>query len=166
MFCLFHVSAGQQQLFQQVAPSTVNAVIPGVIHRPQVQQITKNLVTLSNVQSPVVFSTHSNLTQPNSSSLQLLQTIAVPALTNSTKGNELSYQHIFPHRQPPLTNVSFYHPDQIVVKRVLTPAEQNNNAKKIKLDLGENCWTFVVLMQFYLNLWWFRFCLVCLEMSD
>lgn len=86
-FCAFDFSAGQQQLFQQVAPSTVNAVIPGVIHRPQVQQITKNIVTLANVQSPVMFSTHSNLTQPNRSNSQALQTISVPAVGNSnTKG--------------------------------------------------------------------------------
>ncbi|XP_029701816.1 zinc finger protein 280D isoform X2 [Takifugu rubripes] len=106
------VPAGQQQLLQPVAPSTMNAVIPGVVHRPQVQQITKNIVTLSNVRAPVVFSTHSNLTQPNSSNSQSFHPLSVPAVSNSkTK-------------------------DQIVVKRVLPPPEQNNNAKKIMLDLG------------------------------
>lgn len=47
--------------------------------------------------------------------------------------------------------VSFYPTDQIVVKRVLPPPEQNNNAKKIMLDLGKdtNSWTFVVLIQVY-----------------
>lgn len=139
MWSAFCFSAGQQQLFQQVAPSTVNSVIPGVVHRPQVQQITKNVVTLSNVQSPVVFSTHSNLTQPNCSNSQSLQTISVPAVNNSnTKGNILSSSSICDQTHPALTNVSFYHIDQIVVKRVLPPPGQNNNAKKIKLDLGEN----------------------------
>ncbi|CAF99579.1 unnamed protein product [Tetraodon nigroviridis] len=60
--------------------------------RPQVQQITKNVVTLSNVQSPVVFSTHSNLSQPNSSNSQSLQTISVSAVSNSsTKGKNILY---------------------------------------------------------------------------
>lgn len=138
MFSGFCFSAGQQQLFQQVAPSTVNSVIPGVVHRPQVQQITKNVVTLSNVQSPVVFSRHSNLTQPNCSNSHSVQTISVPAVNNSnTKGNILYYP-ICDQTHPALTNVSFHHLDQIVVKRVLPPPGQNNNAKKIKLDLGEN----------------------------
>lgn len=138
MFSAFCFSAGQQQLFQRVAPSTVNSIIPGVVHRPQVQQITKNVVTLSNVQSPVVFSTHSNLTQPNCSNSQSLQTISVPAVNNSnTKGNILQHP-ICDQPHPAMSNVSFYHIDQIVVKRVLPPPGQNTNVKKIKLDLGEN----------------------------
>lgn len=160
MFSVFCFSAGQQQLFQQVAPSTVNSVIPGVVHRPQVQQITKNVVTLSNVQSPVVFSTHSNLTQPNCSNSQSLQTISVPALNNSNSKGIIHYYPICDQPHPALTNVSLPHAaDQIVVKRVLPPPGQNNNTKKIKLDLGENShdWTFVFLIFFgfllYLHNW-------------
>lgn len=47
------VPAGQQHFMQQVIPSNST---PGVIHRPQVQQISNNVVTLSNVQTPVAFS--------------------------------------------------------------------------------------------------------------
>lgn len=137
MFCF---SAGQQQLFQPVAPSAVNAVVPGVVHRPQVQQITKNIVTLSNVQAPVVFSTHSNLTQPNNSNSQSLQPISVSAVSKSKTIGKILYCHIFDCCQPALMCL-FNHTDQIVVKRVLTPPEQNSNAKKMMLDLGKNTTT-------------------------
>ncbi|XP_040021209.2 zinc finger protein 280C isoform X1 [Gasterosteus aculeatus] len=52
------VPAGQQHLFQQV---TSAAVMPRAVHRPQVQQISNNVVTLSNVQSPAVYSAQSHL---------------------------------------------------------------------------------------------------------
>lgn len=94
-FCMLCVSAGQQQLLQPVAPSTMNAVIPGVVHRPQVQQITKNIVTLSNVQAPVVFSPHSNLTQPNSSNLQSFQSLSAPAVSNSKTKGKIFYSHFW-----------------------------------------------------------------------
>lgn len=77
VFCL---SAGQQQLFQRVSPGTV---LPGVVHRPQVQQISNNIVTLSNVQSPAVYSAKSNPLQINRSNTQTLQTITVPVKANS-----------------------------------------------------------------------------------
>uniref|UniRef100_A0A3Q3X0M9 C2H2-type domain-containing protein n=1 Tax=Mola mola TaxID=94237 RepID=A0A3Q3X0M9_MOLML len=78
------VPAGQQQLFQHVTPATAT-VIPGVVHRPQVQQISNNIVTLSNVQSPALYSTQSNQEQPNRSNSQPLQTLSVPIVLNSNK---------------------------------------------------------------------------------
>lgn len=77
VFCL---SAGQQQLFQRVTPGTV---LPGVVHRPQVQQISNNIVTLSNVQSPAVYSAKSNQLQNNRSNTQTLQTITLPVKASS-----------------------------------------------------------------------------------
>ncbi|XP_039987153.1 zinc finger protein 280C-like isoform X2 [Xiphias gladius] len=97
------VPAGQQQLFQQVSPGTV---IPGAVHRPQVQQISNNVVTLSNVQSPAVYSTQSNQLQPIRPNSQSLQTFSS---TNR---------------------------DQSAVKRGLLPQETDSVAKRAKLDLG------------------------------
>uniref|UniRef100_A0A3B4XF47 Zinc finger protein 280D n=1 Tax=Seriola lalandi dorsalis TaxID=1841481 RepID=A0A3B4XF47_SERLL len=73
--------SGQQQLFQQVSPGTV---IPGAVHRPQVQQISNNVVTLSNVQSPAVYSTQTNQLLPNRPNSQTLQTFCLPIQANST----------------------------------------------------------------------------------
>lgn len=104
------VPAGQQQLFQHVAPATV---IPGAVHRPQVQQISNNIVTLSNVQSPAVYATQSNQMQPNCSNSQSLQTFSVPVKTNSNNR------------------------DQLVVKRGLPPQQTDSSAKRVKLELGD-----------------------------
>nr|XP_046242206.1 zinc finger protein 280C isoform X2 [Scatophagus argus] len=103
------VPAGQQQLFQHVTPATV---IPGAVHRPQVQQISNNIVTLSNVQSPALYTTQSNQTQPNRSNSQSLQTISVPVKANSNTK------------------------DQILVKRGLPQQQPDSAAKKVKLELG------------------------------
>ncbi|KAM9366973.1 LOW QUALITY PROTEIN: zinc finger protein 280C-like [Symphorus nematophorus] len=84
------VPAGQPQLFQRVAPATV---IPGAVHRPQVQQISNNIVTLSNVQSPALYSAQSNQMQPIRSNSQSLQTFTMPVKVR----------------------------DQILIKRGLTP---------------------------------------------
>lgn len=73
----FCVSAGQQHLFQQV---TSAVLMPGAVHRPQVQQISNNVVTLSNVQSPAVYSA-----QLNRSITQSFQTFSMPV--NATNNN-------------------------------------------------------------------------------
>lgn len=102
------VPAGQQQLFRHVSPGTV---IPGAVHRPQVQQISNNVVTLSNVQSPVVYSAQSSqlqLSRPNS---QSLQTFSLPV------------------------NVNSINRDQSVAKRGLTQQELDNAVKRAKRDL-------------------------------
>ncbi|KAE8297070.1 Zinc finger protein 280C [Larimichthys crocea] len=103
------VPAGQQQLFQHVTPATV---IPGAVHRPQVQQISNNIVTLSNVQSPALYSTQSNQLQPNRSNSHPLQTFSLPVMANSNNR------------------------DQLLVKRGLPPQQIENVAKRVKLDLG------------------------------
>ncbi|XP_045888996.1 zinc finger protein 280C-like isoform X2 [Micropterus dolomieu] len=103
------VPAGQQHLFQQVTPATV---IPGAVHRPQVQQISNNIVTLSNVQSPAVYSTQSNQLQPNRSNSLSLQTFSMPMKANSNNR------------------------DQILLKRGLQPQQIDSVAKRVKLDLG------------------------------
>lgn len=90
MLIFLSLSAGQQQILQQLSPATV---IPGVIHRPQVQQITNNVVTLSNVQSPAVYCTQSNhllvkSTQPG-------QTFALPIKTSiNNKGKRFRFAFI------------------------------------------------------------------------
>ncbi|XP_044047771.1 zinc finger protein 280C isoform X2 [Siniperca chuatsi] len=103
------VPAGQQHIFQHVTPATV---IPGAVHRPQVQQISNNIVTLSNVQSPAVYSTQSNQLQPNRSNSLSLQTFSVPVKANSNNR------------------------DQILLKRGLQPQQTDSVAKRAKLDLG------------------------------
>ncbi|XP_047437354.1 zinc finger protein 280C isoform X2 [Mugil cephalus] len=104
------VPAGQQPLFQQVPPGTV---IPGVVHRPQVQQISNNIVTLSNVQSPTVYSTQSGQLQPNlTNSFPTIQTFSVAVKNNGSNR------------------------DQSSVKRGLTPQEMNAVSKIVKFDLA------------------------------
>ncbi|KAM9860549.1 uncharacterized protein ACBR49_012903 [Aulostomus maculatus] len=102
------VPAGQQRLIQQVATGTV---LPGVVHRPRVQQITNNVVTLSNVQSPAVYATKPNMLQVNRPTS--LQTVSVPVMSNSNNT------------------------DQIILKRALPPPQDDSATKKTKLDLGQ-----------------------------
>lgn len=84
------LTAGQQQIFQQVSPATV---IPGAVHRPQVQQISNNVVTLSNVQSPAVYSTQPSQLQPNRSTSQPLQTFSMSAKDTNSRGNALKVSY-------------------------------------------------------------------------
>ncbi|KAM4630463.1 uncharacterized protein ACJ7VT_000159 [Polymixia lowei] len=104
------VPAGQQHLLQQVTPAKL---IPGVVHRPQVQQINNNVVTLSNVQSPATYSTSPNQLQVNRSNSQTIQIFSVPV---NTKGNNRGQ-------------------DQSSVKRALLPQQHESSVKKAKLDL-------------------------------
>ncbi|XP_062241319.1 zinc finger protein 280C isoform X1 [Platichthys flesus] len=98
------VAAGQQQIFQQVSQGTI---IPSAVHRPQVQQISNNIVTLSNVQSPTVYSTQLNQLKPNQPIS--LQTFSVPTKANNT--------------------------DQTPVKRGLILQQTDIVGKKAKLNL-------------------------------
>ncbi|XP_017260977.1 zinc finger protein 280C [Kryptolebias marmoratus] len=97
------VPAPQPQIFQQVSTPSV---IPGGVHRPQVQQIKNNVVTLSNVQSPAVYSAQSK--RPNSQSLQSAP--VKPVNDDSSNRNQSS------------------------VKRGLTTQEIESVVKKTKLD--------------------------------
>ncbi|XP_068586882.1 zinc finger protein 280C isoform X2 [Cebidichthys violaceus] len=103
------VPAAQQHLFQQV---TSAAVMPGAVHRPQVQQISNNIVTLSNVQTPAVYSAQSHQIQLNRSLSQSLQTFSVPvkAMNNNR--------------------------DQSLVKRLLPPQQMDSAAKRARIDFG------------------------------
>ncbi|XP_068431989.1 zinc finger protein 280C-like isoform X2 [Clinocottus analis] len=103
------VPAGQQHLFQQVTSATV---MPGAVHRPQVQQISNNVVTLSNVQSPAVYSAQSQQMQLNHSFSQSLQTFSMPVQATNNNG------------------------DQSLVKRVLLPQQIDSPSKRAKIDLG------------------------------
>ncbi|XP_060924776.1 zinc finger protein 280C isoform X2 [Limanda limanda] len=98
------VAAGQQQIFQQVSQGTI---IPSAVHRPQVQQISNNIVTLSNVQSPTVYSRQLNQLKPKQEIS--LQTFSVPTKANNT--------------------------DQTPVKRGLILQQTNSVGKKAKLSL-------------------------------
>uniref|UniRef100_A0A8D2ZE32 Zinc finger protein 280D n=1 Tax=Scophthalmus maximus TaxID=52904 RepID=A0A8D2ZE32_SCOMX len=111
------VPAGHQQIFQHVSPGTI---IPGAVHRPQVQQISNNIVTLSNVQSPTVYSTQSNLLQPNLSNPQTIQTFSVPVKANNT--NTV----------------------QTTVKRGLQLQQTDSVEKRAKFDLGPSKVTVTV----------------------
>nr|XP_043885785.1 zinc finger protein 280C isoform X2 [Solea senegalensis] len=99
------VPAGQQQVFQQLSTGTV---IPGAVHRPQVQQISNNIVTLSNVQNPTVYTTQATHLQPNQTVALTLQTNSEPVQANSTNKG----------------------------KRVLPPQQTDTVEKRAKLDLG------------------------------
>ncbi|XP_068594629.1 zinc finger protein 280C [Brachionichthys hirsutus] len=103
------VQAGQQQLFQRVGPATV---LSGAVHRPQVQQISNNIVTLSNVQTPAAYSPLSSQTQVNNSKSQVSPAVYVPV--------------------KPANNVR----DQVLVKRALPLQQADDAAKKAKLDLA------------------------------
>ncbi|XP_053720265.1 zinc finger protein 280C isoform X1 [Synchiropus splendidus] len=95
------VPAGQQHNVQQGTQGT-----PGAIHRPQVHQISNNIVKLSNVQSPVGSTTKTFMLQDNNASS--LQTIPAPLASNNR--------------------------DQSAEKRGLLQEHENSEAKKAKLD--------------------------------
>lgn len=73
MLCL---PAGQQH---------VSTVLPGVVHRPQVQQISNNIVTLSNVQSPALYSSQPSQKEPKRPNSQTPQAGSLAAIGNSPK---------------------------------------------------------------------------------
>uniref|UniRef100_A0A1A7X1A9 Zinc finger protein 280D n=1 Tax=Iconisemion striatum TaxID=60296 RepID=A0A1A7X1A9_9TELE len=68
----------QQQMFQRV-PSA--PALPSAVHRPQVQQIRNNVVTLSHVQSPALFSTQTSQQQAKRPIAQLVKTTPVKCVT-------------------------------------------------------------------------------------
>ncbi|KAM3877008.1 zinc finger protein 280C-like [Diretmus argenteus] len=90
------VPAGHQHLLQQVNPTTL---IPGVVHRPQVQQINNNVVTLSNVQCPTVYSMSSNQLQPNRSNSQSVQLLSLPVMAQSSNKDQSSVKRGLPPQQ-------------------------------------------------------------------
>ncbi|CAJ1049183.1 zinc finger protein 280C [Xyrichtys novacula] len=102
------VSAAQPQLFQQVSPTTV---IPGAVHRPQVQQISNNIVRLANVRSPAVYSAQPSPLQLNLSGPQAPQTFTVPV-----QSNNINRDHNF-------------------AKQGASSQQAENTAKRLKLNI-------------------------------
>ncbi|XP_067105013.1 zinc finger protein 280C [Osmerus mordax] len=98
------VSANQQHFMHQLTPSNPT---PGVIHRPQVQQISNNVVTLSNVQSPVAFS------QTAQSSRQLSQPVQI--VSGLIKAQSSNKDNLF--------------------KRISTPDQTESTVKRPKIDI-------------------------------
>ncbi|XP_013883101.1 zinc finger protein 280C isoform X2 [Austrofundulus limnaeus] len=107
------VPAPHSQIFQQASSPSV---IPGGVHRPQVQQIKNNVVTLSNVQSPAMYSAKPGQ-QP-----QLKRPISqsVPGVSMSPAA--------------PVKDNNIVNKNQITVKRALTSQEVDSVVKKTKLD--------------------------------
>ncbi|XP_037103900.1 zinc finger protein 280C-like isoform X1 [Syngnathus acus] len=96
-----------QQLIRRVTP--VTTAIPGVVHRPHVQQIRNNVVTLANVQNPTVYTAKPHLLQVSQATT--LQTITLPVQANSLSKETM--------------------------RRVLPAQQIETAAKKIKLDVGQ-----------------------------
>lgn len=86
----FTLVSAQPQVFQQIGPT---ALMQGVVHRPQVQNISNNVVTLSNVQSPAVFNTQpsqiqisqTNMSLPVMKQIPVKRVYPVPQINNSAK---------------------------------------------------------------------------------
>ncbi|XP_077420876.1 zinc finger protein 280C isoform X2 [Vanacampus margaritifer] len=95
-----------QQLIQRVTP--VTTAIPGVVHRPHVQQIRNNVVTLANVQNPTVYTAKPHLLQVTQATS--LQTIALPVQANNLNTETM--------------------------KRVLPLQQVDTAVKRFKIDVG------------------------------
>ncbi|KAK0136862.1 Zinc finger protein 280D [Merluccius polli] len=102
------VPAGQQHLLPLLPQARI---LPGVVHRPQVK-LNNNVVTLSNVQSPAVYS--SSIPQPSSIQPKPIQIFSIP-VKSQTEGKG----------------------DQASLKRGLLPKQNEVTAKKVKLDPGQ-----------------------------
>ncbi|XP_030622058.1 zinc finger protein 280C [Chanos chanos] len=111
-----------QQVLQQVTPPKP---VPGVIHRPQVQLIQNNVVTLSNVQGPPDMPAPV-LSSPIRKSIQI-----VPPQITQTKSNitPVSMPKPISSSQPAIGNR-----DNGAVKRT-PPDSQNNAPKRVKISM-------------------------------
>ncbi|XP_056134557.1 zinc finger protein 280C [Lampris incognitus] len=112
---------------QRMTPAKI---IPGVVHRPQVQQINNNIVTLSNVQSPVAYSMSSNQLQTNRPNSQPIQIISLPVKAH---GNSID-QNGAKRGLPPLNDISVKKAklDMVPVEpsKVTDPVENGTFRKK------------------------------------
>ncbi|KAK3528177.1 hypothetical protein QTP86_023907 [Hemibagrus guttatus] len=112
------VPAGQPMVQQVTAPPKP---VQGVIHRPQVQLIHNNVVTLSNVQGPADISTQSHSsTSPHS----------IQHSPQSKSSSLISSKHI-PH--PTLQAVN--NRDNGKMKRSTMPELNNGTSKRTKIDM-------------------------------
>ncbi|XP_048887306.1 zinc finger protein 280C isoform X3 [Brienomyrus brachyistius] len=138
----FAVLPAGQQLLQPVAPA---GPVPGVIHRPQVQLIQNNVVTLTSMQSPPQakqgpskpppqFTTSTlQAVHTNSATLQPIQlgcsaSQAKPGTSANQKSSPLPALHAGSHSAPSAGNGS-------TVKRTFQPNSMSP-VKKMKLEPG------------------------------
>ncbi|KAI4878490.1 hypothetical protein NFI96_028126 [Prochilodus magdalenae] len=113
----FTVLPAGQQIVQQGPPKP--KPLPGVIHRPQVQLIQNNVVTLSNVQGPAEIPV-----QPHTTSN--LQSIHLnPQSKPSIMG---------PSKQMTPTLQAVNNRDNGKMKRTILPETNNGNSKRTKID--------------------------------
>ncbi|XP_057698997.1 zinc finger protein 280C isoform X2 [Corythoichthys intestinalis] len=111
-----------QQLIQHVTPVTA---IPGVVHRPHVQQIQNNVVTLANVQSPTVYTAKPQLLQVNQGTS--LQTISLPV-----KANKETVKRVVPPNQMDTDAKRFKADVSFPVGQGNTPGSLENGEAKRK----------------------------------
>ncbi|XP_054467347.1 zinc finger protein 280C isoform X2 [Anoplopoma fimbria] len=118
------VPAGQQHLFQQV---TSAAVMPGAVHRPQVQQISNNVVTLSNVQSPAVYSAQSHHIQLNRSIPQSFQTFTMPVMSSNNNKDQSLVKRLLPQ---PIDSAAKRAKIDFAPSKVVVPVENGTSKKQ------------------------------------
>ncbi|KAJ8247876.1 hypothetical protein GJAV_G00251570 [Gymnothorax javanicus] len=135
----FTVLPAGQQLLPQVTPAKV---VPGVIHRPQVQLIQNNVVTLANVQSPPQAKQFSagklQPVQMNATTLQPIQLvpsavqgkIATPPKPQGSPGAATK------QTSPSLQVMSSAGVGMNTGKRESPPDALSNATKRSKLELG------------------------------
>lgn len=111
------VPAGQPMVQQVTAPPKP---MPGVIHRPQVQLIQNNVVTLSNVQGPADISTQSH-SRASPHSIQH---------SPQSKSSSVSSSKLLP---PTLQTVN--NRDNGKMKRSTLPESNNGPSKRTKIDM-------------------------------
>ncbi|XP_036400050.1 zinc finger protein 280D isoform X2 [Megalops cyprinoides] len=130
----FTVLPAGQQLLQQVTPTKA---VPGVVHRPQVQLIQNNVVTLANVQTPPQPKQPGAQFQPaklqpiqmNATTLQPIQVVSSPV-----QGKLLTPAE--PQPSPLLQVVSNSGSGTNAAKRESAPDPMSNTSKRTKLDSG------------------------------
>ncbi|KAG7468035.1 hypothetical protein MATL_G00138570 [Megalops atlanticus] len=131
----FTVLPAGQQLLQQVTPAKA---VPGVVHRPQVQLIHNNIVTLANVQTPPQPKQPAAQFQPaklqpiqmNATTLQPIQVVS-----SAVQGKLLTPAE--PQPSPLLQVVSNSAGSGMnAAKRESAPDPTSNTSKRTKLDSG------------------------------
>ncbi|XP_061101488.1 zinc finger protein 280D isoform X1 [Conger conger] len=129
----FTVLPAGQQLLPQVAPAKA---LPGVVHRPQVQLIQNNIVTLANVQSPA--QSKQPAAQFSPTKLQLPIHVVPSAMQSKLVTPPTPLNSGVPCKQPsPLLQVmSNTGIGMSAVKRDSPPDMTSNATKRTKLDLG------------------------------
>ncbi|KAI1889649.1 hypothetical protein AGOR_G00165120 [Albula goreensis] len=138
----FTVLPAGQQLLQQVTPAKA---VPGVVHRPQVQLIQNNIVTLTNVQSPpqlkqpaAQFSpTKLQPIQMNAATLQPIQVVSSAVQGKLvTPPKPQTSPGATPKQSSPLLQVCNTGVGMNAVKRDSPPDMMNNATKRSKLEFG------------------------------